>query len=287
MKRTTYLAVTPARDEESLLPGLIASMAAQTRLPEVWILIDDGSTDATPRIMDDAAARYPWIRVHHLRRDGGRDLGGEGVVMRFLRQEERNHYDFIFRLDADLSFGPSLAESLIQEFARDPRLGIAGAVLYEPSPNGWQMAGGPGFHTRGATKMYSRECFHAIGGLTNGLGWDTIDETRAAMLGFTTRSFAHIRARHHRPAGAAGGWWRSGLAPGIAAYQAGYSPLFMVARAARRTVEKPYVLRAALLLAGFVQGYLRGEPRAADPALTRFVRRHQLRRLMGLKTIWR
>src|SRR5215475_12274819 len=207
MKEPTYLAITPARDEQTFLPGLIESMVSQTRLPTSWILIDDASTDATPRIMDEAAERFPWIRVHHLSRDGGRGAGGEGVIMRFLPRREHIENDFIFRLDADLSFGPTLIESLIGEFTREPKLGIASAVLYEPSTDGWRMAGRPGFHTRGATKLYSRECFRAIGGLTAGLGWDTIDEARAAMLGFTTRSFGHIRARHHRPVGSAAGHW--------------------------------------------------------------------------------
>lgn len=287
MKQMTYLAITPARDEEALLPGLIQSMAAQTCLPRLWILIDDGSTDATARIMDEAAARYPWIRVHHLRRDGKRDFGGEGVVMRFLRQEERTDCDFIFRLDADLTFGPRVAESLMEEFLRNPSLGIASAVLFEPSARGWLPVGAVGFHTRGATKMYSRECFRAIGGLTNVLGWDTIDEARAAMLGFSTRSYSHIEARHHRPAGAAGGLWRAGLAQGIAAYQAGYSPLFMIARAAYRVFDKPYLVRAAMLLTGYFRSYWRNEPRAADEILVRFIRRQQLRRLAGLNSIWR
>lgn len=286
MKELTYLAITPARDEEGYLPGLIQSITAQTRLPKLWILIDDGSTDATPRIMDEAAARHPWIRVHHVRREGKRDPGGEGVLMKFLRAEDRSSADFIFRLDADISFGPNFAESLIREFRRRPSLGIASAVLYEPNGGEWKRAGNAGFHTRGATKVYSRECFRAIGGLTNGLGWDTIDEARAAMLGFTTRSFAHIRARHHRPAGAAGGRWRIGMGQGIAAYQAGYSPLFMMVRAAYNVKDKPYLLRSALLLVGYFQGYLCGHKRSADPLLVKFIRRHQRRRLMGLQTIW-
>jgi hypothetical protein len=287
MNRPAYLAITPARDEEKLLPGLIQSMTNQTQLPTVWILIDDGSGDATGRIMDQAAAEHRWIRVFHLRRDGDRAPGGEGVVMRFLRLEECGRADFIFRLEADLSFGATLGESLIAEFARNADLGIASAVLYEPFAEGWRMAGTPGFHTRGATKMYSRECFQAIGGLTDGLGWDTIDEARAAMLGFKTQSFAHITARHHRPAGMATGYFRRMLAPGVAAYKAGYSPIFMSARAAYRMGEKPYGLRGALLLAGYFRACLSGEKRTAEPSLIKFIRRNQLRRLMGLQTIWR
>ena len=56
-----YIAITPARDEEQFLPGLITSMAAQTRLPERWIVIDDGSADGTAQILDDAAREHRWI----------------------------------------------------------------------------------------------------------------------------------------------------------------------------------------------------------------------------------
>jgi len=54
----TYGAITPARDEEKFLPGLIESMVAQTLRPIRWIIIDDGSTDSTPALLDEAASRY-------------------------------------------------------------------------------------------------------------------------------------------------------------------------------------------------------------------------------------
>ena len=62
-----YLAITPARDEEQLLPGLIESMRAQTITPARWIVVDDGSTDRTGAILDQAARRTPWIEPHHLK----------------------------------------------------------------------------------------------------------------------------------------------------------------------------------------------------------------------------
>ena len=89
----------------------------------------------------------------------------------------------------------------------------------------------PSFHTRGAAKLYSSACFAAIGGLEAGLGWDTIDEVRAMMLGFSTRNFRHIRAYHHRPQGTDGGLWQGRKAAGRAAYNVGYSPVFLMARA--------------------------------------------------------
>ena len=107
------------------------------------------------------------------------------------------------------------------------------------------------------------------------------------MLGFRTRSFRHIHAYHLRPQGAAGGAWRARLAAGRAAYLAGYSPLFMIARAVRNCLARPPLLGGILMLAGFVEGYLRRWPRAASPDLIRFVRRQQMRRLFLLESVWR
>jgi biofilm PGA synthesis N-glycosyltransferase PgaC len=284
---TNYLAITPARDEERLLPGLIRSMAAQKLRPARWIIIDDGSIDSTPEIIEAAASRYPWIEAHHLERDRPRAPGGESVVMQFLSRESWSRYGFILRLDADLAFEPDLMELLLAEFDQDPMLGIAGPALYEQHHHHWREIPVPGFHTRGAAKLYSRQCFAAIGGLEAGLGWDTVDEARAMMLGFRTRSFRHIHAYHLRPQGVAGGALRARLSAGRAAYLAGYSPLFMLARAVRNFSAWPPLAGGLLMLAGFIEGYLRRWPRPATTDLIRFVRRQQMRRLFLLESQWR
>jgi glycosyltransferase involved in cell wall biosynthesis len=281
------LAITPARDEEKLLPGLIASMVAQSRPPDCWIVIDDGSVDETGSILDDAARRHHWIEPHHLPRNRPRAAGGESVVMQFLPPKEWERWDYLLRLDADLSFGPALIESLVAEFKRDSKLGVAGASLLEPDGDSWRAIEVPSFHTRGAVKMYSGLCFSAIGGLEAGLGWDTIDELRAMMLGFHSRHFPHIQAYHHRPQGTATSLWRARLSAGRAAYRSGYSTLFMLVRAGRHLFSPPKLVGAAMLLAGYFEGYLRRWPRPVSPELVRFVRQQQLRRLLMLDTLWR
>jgi poly-beta-1,6-N-acetyl-D-glucosamine synthase len=282
-----YMVITPARDEERFLPFLIESLARQTVKPRRWIIIDDGSADATAVLADAAAKQHGWIEVHHLKRNRVRKRGGASIVMQHLPREAWADVDFILRLDADISFGPSFVEALLAEFARDPALGIAGATLRERRGRTLGCERVPAFHTRGATKMYARACFEAIGGLEAGPGWDTIDETRAMMRGFMTRSFTHINAIHHRPLGAADGRWRVLVAGGRAAYHAGYSPLFISARAARRALSAPIGLSGILLLSGYVGACLRREPRTAERDLVRFVRRQQLRRLMLRESLWR
>jgi poly-beta-1,6-N-acetyl-D-glucosamine synthase len=282
-----YVAITPARDEQEFLPGLITSMAAQTRRPLRWVIIDDGSHDATADILDCAAREFPWITVYHLPQGRVREAGGESLIKRFLVTELWQDCEAIFRVDADISFGPDCMELLLAELDREPKLGIAGATLYEPNREGWHEVRGPTFHTRGATKLYSRACLEAIGGLEAGLGWDTIDEVKAASLGFKTRSFRHIHARHHRPQGSAVGLLRGRLSAGRAAYQTGYSSVFMAARALKQAAAWPPVIGALMLLAGYVECCVRRPPRLVSPELVKFVRRQQMRRLLRMETIWR
>ena len=287
MSKPRFIAITPARDEEKFLPRLIASMAAQTLRPTHWIVIDDGSTDATVEILDEAAQRYPWIDVNHLPVGRERLPGGESILMQFLPREVWQDCDAILRIDADISFAPDFGELLVAEFKRDPALGIAGSTLFEPEGMAWREIRSPGFHTRGAVKMYSRACFDAIGGLASGLGWDTIDEARAMMLGFKSRSFRHIRANHHRPQGSAGGYLKGNLAAGRAAYNVGYHPLFLMMRAAKRGLSWPPVIGGLFLLGGYLEGYLRRNEKIASPDLIRFIRSQQMRRLLMMESIWR
>jgi len=282
-----YVVITPARDEEGFLPRLIAAMAAQTVRPERWIIIDDGSADRTSEIVDSAAREYAWIEVHHLPRGSARAPGGESVVMRFLPDSAWQDCDAILRLDADLSFEPEFAEELLAEFDVDARLGIAGPTLWERVGERWQERPAPSFHTRGAAKMYSRSCFEVIGGLEAGLGWDTIDEVRALMGGYTTRSFRHIVAYHHRAQGAASGRWSSRRAAGRAAYNIGYSPVFLVARALRLAFNWPPIVGGLGLLVGYAECSLRRTPRRISRAQVEFVRRQQRRRLLMMESVWR
>lgn len=281
-----YLAITPARDEEKFLPGLIRSMRAQTLSPARWIVVDDGSTDATGAILDQAARLTPWIEPHHLKPGRPRQPGGESVIMQFLTEDVWRPMEFIFRLDADLSFGADLVELLIAEFRRDPKLGIASPILAEPRNGEWKDVPLRSMHTRGAAKMYSRVCFEVIGRLEAGLGWDVIDGAKALRAGFTTRSFTHIRCFHHRPQGSAGGLLRGRFAMGRSAWYVGYSPLFLLAAAARRALQRPVLLGSIMMVAGYVEGFVRRRPQVNDPDLIRFVRRQQMRRLLLMDSQW-
>src|ERR1700736_3447127 len=58
-----YVLITAARNEEAFLENTIAGVTAQTRLPEKWVIVSDGSTDRTNEIVSNHAKLHPWIEL--------------------------------------------------------------------------------------------------------------------------------------------------------------------------------------------------------------------------------
>jgi glycosyltransferase involved in cell wall biosynthesis len=284
-----YVIVSPVRDEAGLVEQTIASVVRQTIPPVAWVLVDDGSTDGTDEIVHRAARECSWITA--LRRPNrGFRASGAGVVAALLgglAVLPVADWAFLVKLDGDLVLPPDYFERCLEEFQRDPRLGIGGGTVYHLAMGHEVIESNPRFHVRGATKIYRRACWDAIGGIVQAPGWDTIDEVRAQMLGWSTRTFQDIRALHLRPTGGADGAWATATKYGRANYVTGYHPLFMALKVLKRLTYRPYGVVSLGLLWGYASGYFRRIPRGADPALMRFVRRQQLRRLFGQPTIWR
>jgi biofilm PGA synthesis N-glycosyltransferase PgaC len=176
----------------------------------------------------------------------------------------------------------------LSEFQLDPRLGIGGGLICQEKEGSLvcESPGDPPFHVRGATKIYRKACWEAIGGLLRAPGWDTIDELKANMLGWKTQSFRDIPLRHHRYTGTADGTWKNYVKFGLANYITGYHPLFMALKCLKRLAQKPYLVGAIGLSWGYCSGYLKHIPQVDDPALIRFVRRQQLNKIVARPSLW-
>ena len=171
------------------------------------------------------------------------------------------------KLDGDLTFTPDYFEMCFEHFTKEPRLGIGGGDIYHSVRGELKVEAVPKFHVRGATKIYRRACWEAIGGLFSGAGWDTIDEVKANMLGWDTYSFKELHLVHHRLTGSADGFLRDRVKYGSICFVCGYHPLYVLARCLYRSVRKPYILGSLAILFGFLKSYFvrhaKGERRAA------------------------
>jgi len=277
--------VVPFLDEADHLPGLLESMAAQTRAPDRLVLVDDGSTDASAGIADGFARAHTYARV--LRRPPhpvGADrlaTAAELVAVRWAIDQLEEPWDVIGKIDADLVLSAETLATILDAFADDPGLGMAGAFISEMGAAGppVRKSCGPG-HVEGATKFYRRACWEAIAPLPAIVGWDMFDEIRAQMRGWRTASFAIPGGDplHRRPMGSRDGLLRAYRRWGAGAYTYGEHPLHVALLAVRDVRARPPVLGSANYLAGWALAALRRRPRC-EPELRAHVRRHQLRRI--------
>lgn len=279
-----YAVISPVKDEAAFIEPTLSSMIAQTLRPEVWVIVNDGSRDATASIIEKYAQTYPWIRLVNRQAAAGVRKRGQGVVEAFYTgfNTLSEPYDFLVKLDGDVTFGPDYFETLLNRFGADPHLGIAGGGLYErPDGQTWTLYTVRD-HVRGCTKVYRRECFAAIGGLVASMGWDGIDEWTALAKGWRVQSFLELPIYHYRFTGAATGFLKSCIEQGQGAYRMGYHPLFMIARGIRRMTDRPYLIGGAAMVGAYFMAWLRQQELLADPSVVRFVRQSQMKKLAGL-----
>src|SRR5271163_2936209 len=90
-----------ARDEEEKLPAALASLAAIDYPNLEIIAVDDRSTDATARILDDFAAAHPRFRVVHVKELPAGWLGKPHALQRAY---EASSGEWLIFTDADVWF---------------------------------------------------------------------------------------------------------------------------------------------------------------------------------------
>ena len=189
----------------------LESVAAQTVPPARWVVVDDGSSDATPTILEEYAKRLPYLTVVR-RADRGRRSVGPGVVETFyagLDTVDLDSFPYLCKLDLDLDLPPRYFELLLARMRANPRLGTVSGKAYFVHPGTGQLVPevcGDEMSV-GMTKFYRTSCFREIGGFVREVMWDGIDCHRCRMLGWIAQSvddealrFVHLRpmaSEHH------------------------------------------------------------------------------------------
>jgi glycosyltransferase involved in cell wall biosynthesis len=279
------LVIAPCRNEEKYLPDLVEGMLQQTLVPAEWIIVDDGSSDRTADIVRNAEARAGWIKLTR-RSDRGSRSVGPGVVEAFyhgLEQSTAGDWDYICKLDADITLPPRYFETLVEYFEKDPRLGQASGKLF------MELGGGRLVEERTADEMvwgcanfFRRACFEAVGGFVREVMWDGIVFHRARMEGWRTRSIRDPRLRiiDRRQMGSSDRNVFFGRRRwGRGQYFMGTHPLYILAIGAYRLAERPFLLGGLNIVLGYVTAALRGVQRYEHPGFRESLHAWQFERL--------
>ncbi len=277
-----YLLISPCRDEAQYIRRTLDSVAAQTVLPTLWIVVDDGSTDDTPAILAEYEKKLPFLRVVR-RTDRGRREVGPGVIEAFYAGYDTidpSDFDYVCKLDVDLDLPPRYFEKLMLRMEEDPRVGTTsgkpwfrrpGSSTLEPELCSDEMS-------VGMTKFYRVSCFREIGGFVRQVMWDGIDCHTARMKGWLAESVDDPETRfvHLRPQGISHkSIWRGRVRAGFGQWFMGTSPAYYMASAAFRLFEYPVLIGSAAMLWGYFSSAAKGVPQHGTPEFRRFVRDYQ------------
>jgi len=294
LRARRYCVITPCRDEAIHARRTLDAVTNQTEPPARWIIVDDGSTDATPQILAEYAARFPWIRVVRRPDRGVRKVGG-GVVDAFYSGYDTidpAEFEYVCKLDLDLDLPPRYFELLMDWMEASPRIGTcSGKPYFHPDGIGTIREQFPLVDTSelvgekcgdensiGAVKFYRTSCFQQIGGFVREVMWDGIDGHRCRQHGWIAISSDHPQLRfiHLRPMGTSHRGWLTGRARhGYGQYFMGTTPLYMLASALSRMGHPPVVLGGLAILYGYFRSMVARLPRYGDAEFRHMLRRYQ------------
>lgn len=257
-----YIIVTACKNEGKNLPDLIESLTSQTITPKLWVIVDDGSSDDGPLILQKAMEQYNWIHILRMK-EGKRDLGlhysniiitGFNHVIKVC-EEKGIQYDYFGILDADLIFENTFYANLINEFEKDSNLGVASGgtehiigdkkVKYRMSqtePSGGHM-------------VIRSICLKEISGIPLSYSIDSVIKAKARIRGWKTRRFEDYVAREIRDVGNAEGYWRGFSHIGEASYYLNLNPVHASIKMIKFSFKKPYYGGIAYFL-GYSGGLL-------------------------------
>src|SRR5437773_6049242 len=81
MSDSPYLSlVIPAYNKLESIPVLLERVGAalsQTGKEFEVLIVDDGSTDSTPKLLEEGMQKYPWLRVIRMAKNGGQSAAFE------------------------------------------------------------------------------------------------------------------------------------------------------------------------------------------------------------------
>jgi glycosyltransferase involved in cell wall biosynthesis len=288
-KRTNhvpYVLITPAHNEQGFIENLIQSMISQNALPVKWVIVNDGSTDATAAIVSKYLAQNSWMEMIEVPKRKDRSFAKKVHAFNVGYERVRGlDYEVVGCLDADVSFDEDYFEFLMSKFREDSHLGVGGTIFKQDGYSSETDSFEGENHVAGGCQLFRRQCFEEIGGYipnkAGGIDWIAV--TTARMMGWRTRSFREKFFFHHRSLGTAE---RSQMASlfsyGEKAYYLGGHPVWEFFRFAYKATKKPYLVGGIVLYSGYLSAFLRQMKRPVSNKLMRFHRKEQMQKLKAI-----
>ncbi len=283
MKALDYALVSPIKNEGRFIGRTIEAVMAQTIIPAKWVIVSDGSTDDSDRIVQQYSRRCSFIELiqtENRQRNFGAKVAAFNVGVRHLSLDR---VAFLGNLDGDVTFGPTFFERLLSKFLKDASLGVAGGFVLEREGDHFRSRyGNVSDSVPGAALLFRMDCYKQIGGYSD-MKWggeDVLVQLMARQLGWGVQAFRDLKVFHYKKTDSGGmRSIRLRFIEGRRSWGLGYLPLYIAGKAAKRVLRRPVLLGSLAMILGYIVAGLVRDVRAPRSSV-RYLHREQ-RTTMG------
>lgn len=277
-----YILITPVKNEEKNLCSVIESIINQTMRPVLWLIVDDGSTDTSPKIIQNFVSRHDWIKTIRLP-PRPRDIvfhvsyvykSGFDYTIKYC-EENKIEYNFLASLDADTVLEPEYFEKILHKFETSEKLGIASGGLYHEIDGKLHLSTKVENFPSGTGRVWSKKCFFDTGGFSLEPSADSISNVKATLRGWDTQRFNEIKMIEKRLTSSVEGLWKGYQHNGYMAYYLNKNPILILVGAFQYTLRKPHYTGIAFLW-GYIVPCIKREDIIKDREIQEYFWNHRL-----------
>ncbi len=280
-KKNKYILISPVKNEAGYIEKTIESILNQCLMPACWVIVNDGSTDDTKKIIEKYSNKTPFMHLINLPvRDERHFAAKVWAIQKGFDyiQSRKIVYNYYGNLDADVTFDKNYYDFLINKMQEDPGLGITGGQLYDFNGEGFTKLD-YGLHSvAGPVQFFRKACYEAIGGYTpSKVGLvDAMAEVKARMKGWKTLTFPELVVRHLRKTGSEGRTLiQSAKREGMMDYYFGIHPLFHLGRSVQRFFKPPVCIGSFLRTGNYLFHSITAKERPVSKEFIHFLHQEE------------
>ena len=210
-----FLIIIPTHNEEKNILFCLESLKNQTFKDYKIVVVNDGSSDNTQKIVEEFVANHRDFELKNLEKSEHQP--GAKVVRTFnkgLETVDLNDFDIICKFDADIIFPENYLKKINDIYVKNPKAGMVSGIVkvkksvfekklafdFRDEKKQWIFENiSSKNHVRGPIKSYRKECFRDMNGLRPVLGWDNIDVMLAKKHGWEVVTIKDLWVKHLRP----------------------------------------------------------------------------------------
>lgn len=280
-----YILITPAKDEEASLPALIESIANQTLRPLAWFIVDDGSRDRTPQIIDEASSEHPWIHSVKLDTTQDYDMGkhyasvcikGFDQALSYCEQNDLE-FGYIALSDADMIYPEDYFAECVRFLHNNSQYGIVGgSILIEDTQgdiheeNKLRLGDGA---PRGTGRVWRREAFADTEGYMLTKSPDSVSNVMALLRGWKIKRLSNVQGYQTRDTGGKTGLWNGYFNRGERTHYLNQNPLIVfnsIIVMLFISRQKNAIIKSLAFLCGYCKSLLKREEQIENDEVKRY-----------------